>query len=762
MGAVFARIGLRHLAAHGLRTALTVGGVALGVAAMIGIRLVSESASDSFRQSVERLAGKAVLQVTNGTAGVAEGLVEAVKAVPGVGAVAPSVQEFVAVPDLPGERLYVFGIDLLGDSELRDYESGAVDGSIEDPLVFLNQPDSVALTTSFLARHGLTEGSRLRVRAGAVEAELTVRATLDVRSGPATLFDGRLAVMDVYAAQSLFALEGRITQIDLGLADGAGIDDVEARVRELVGGRGVVERPLTRGATFEKLVAGNELALASGGFLAVIVGLYLIFNTMTIAVAQRRREIGILRATGMRRVEVLRLIVAESLVLGAAGCAAGVPLGLWLARALAGAYMASVTSRFFPIDPAPIVLAPGPVLGSVALGLGSSFLASLLPAREAVRLQPIETIRPASPTPKLPAAYRRAALSGVALFACVMAIWLAPQAFPLSPNTNGIVTQLGLIASLSLLAPSLLRIVALRLEAALGFGTAPLLSIAARSLVAHIARMAITSSTLVVSLAGAVSIATLISSMERTLGRWVDVNFTGIDLTIGAATGIGPFDWAPIPEELAGEIGALPEIAAISTDRWGVISFEGLPTRLVARDFRPYRTGRRQIDLVEGDREVALEAVARGEAVIVSEVFARRYGRALGDVVSLTSPQGEVRLPIAGISFDINDLGMILVDRGLYRSIWRDRTVTGISTALRPGTDPARVIETIRSRWGEKHGLFVLTSAELRKENEAVLAQSVAAAYPLAAIIILIALLGVVNSLLASVLDRVREIGSLR
>ncbi|MGH7818562.1 MAG: ABC transporter permease, partial [Candidatus Binatia bacterium] len=346
MGSAFARISLRHLAGHRLRTALTSGGIALGVAAMIGIRLVSESASDSFRRSVERLAGKAVLQITNGSAGLPEGLVDEVKVVPGVGAVAPSVQEFVVASELPGERLYVFGIDLLADSELRDYESGAVDSSIEDPLVFLNQPDSVALTTTFLGRHGLAEGSRLRVRARAAEAELTIRATLDVRSGPATLFDGRLAVMDVYAAQSLFGLDGRLTQIDVGLADGAAVDDVEARIRAVLHGRGVVERPITRGATFEKLVAGNELALVSGGFLAVIVGLYLIFNTMTIAVAQRRREIGILRATGMRRAEVLRLIVAESLVLGLAGCAAGVPLGLWLARALAGTYTASVTTRF--------------------------------------------------------------------------------------------------------------------------------------------------------------------------------------------------------------------------------------------------------------------------------------------------------------------------------------------------------------------------------------------------------------------------------
>ena len=190
--------------------------------------------------------------------------------------------------------------------------------------------------------------------------------------------------------------------------------------------------------------------------------------------------------------------------------------------------------------------------------------------------------------------------------------------------------------------------------------------------------------------------------------------------------------------------------------------YDGLLTYLVARDAHVYRDGLRGMVFLEGSEAAALGALERGEGVVVSGVFARRFGKHVGDTIELPAPDGPVRLPIVGVNLDMIDLGAVVVERSLYRKLWRDDSVSFIDPIARNGVDPEQVMETIRRRWGRQYGLGITTFAQIRKENDEVMRQSVAGAYPMIAISLAIALLGVVNSLFASVIDRIREIGLLR
>lgn len=760
MISTFRRISLRHFAQHKLRTVLTVGGVALGVAAMIGIRLANESSTWSFEETVETIAGRAALEVGNGEVGVPEEILDAVKAIPGVAVAAPSVQGFLPVANLPGERLYVFGVDLLSDSKLRGYESA--DASIGDPLAFLAQPDSVAVTAEFAERHRLREGDRITLTAPGGPRDLTVRATLSVRSGPATLFGGRLAVMDVFAAERLFGLERRFTAIDVELTAGADLDAVAAAVTREVGGRGIVERPEARGRSFARLISGIRFVRTFAGMLAVAVGFYLILNTMMIAVAERRREIGILRSIGMRRSDVLRLVLLEALALGALGCLFGVPLGIALARAAAASFSANLSDRFIPVEATALALRPAPIVAGAALGLLSALAAAFVAAREALRPKPLEVLRAGALGRERQGSYGRAALVGLAVTGGGLAVWLGRGALPLGPAASGSVTSLGLLVGGSLLAPFVVRGAARRAEASLGRFLGCLAALASRSLVARIGRVALASAAMCVSLGGALVLTADLSSAERTIDAYLDSMFSGVDLFVAATTRVTASDSRPLPASLAREIGELPGVARADAERWVKIPYGGMVTYLAAWDTGLYRRGLRRLDLVEGDLRSALDRVGRGEAAIVSNVFARRFGRRTGDVLSLPSPAGEVRLPIAAVYFDLKDLGMIVVDRALYRRLWRDDTVTVIEPVLEPDADREQVIEAIHRRFGDRYGLWVLTMEELRREVEAVSQASIAAGYPAILIAIAIGLLGIVNSLVASVLDRIREIGILR
>jgi putative ABC transport system permease protein len=765
MSRTFRRVSLRHFAAHKLRTAITVGGIALGVAVVVAMRLMHASVARSYERTVEKIAGKAALQITNGDVGVPEELLDEVKHVAGVHAAAASVQGFVSLPAFPGERLYVFGIDLLADQQLRAYQFGVAQAEVDDPLVFLAQPDSIAVSTQFLERTKLGFDDRLAILAPSGARELTVRASLDVQTGPASLFAGRFAVMDVFAAQRLFGFDRRFSEIDVGVPDGADVATVKRSLEARVGGRAIVEEPQARGRTLERMLTANRYGMTLAAMLAVVVGLYLIFNTMMVTVAQRVREIGCLRALGMKRAEVLRMIVLESLALGILGCLAGVPAGYGLAAAMAQAFALNLSGIYMmPIDVPTLRLDAASVALGVGLGLLSAVIAAIVPARQAVAVHPLEALRSAGRRTTR-GAYGRAAAAGLAVIAAVGVVWALRAVLPLSRNASGATAILGLLVGASLLVPATVRAFALRVEPVLSRLLGPVGSLASRAIVDHIGRVAITCSAFLVSLAGALAIATWVSSFQRTLQVWMDGIFANVDLVISSGGRPLSNESTPLPGALVDEIAKLPGIARVDPVRMLKITHDGTPTNVIATDGANWVKGIRAPTLLEGDSRAAFAAMHRGEAVGVNEAFALRYKKRTGDVISLPSPNGEVRVPIAGVYFDpaMGDMGIVIMDRdALYRPMWRDDTVTFIEPALEPGADRQAVIEAIRSRWGAKHALFVVTMEQFRKEANDLLNQTMLVTYPLVGISIAIALLGVVNSLLASVLDRIREIGVLR
>jgi putative ABC transport system permease protein len=345
-----------------------------------------------------------------------------------------------------------------------------------------------------------------------------------------------------------------------------------------------------------------------------------------------------------------------------------------------------------------------------------------------------------------------------------VACWRTRASLPFGTNVAGTVVMFGFLAGGALLVPLVIRSLAQRVEPIFGRLLGPLGSIASRSIVSHIGRVAMTCSAFLVSLAFAITVATWLSSFQRTLTLWLDSLFSNIDLVItSGAEPLSP-DTTPLPGSLAEEIAALPAVERVDTVRMVRVAYAGSLTVLIATDARLYEQGHRTLPVMEGHLPETLGALVRGEGLVVNEAFMRRFKVRRGDTISLTTPGGEVRLPILAIYFDptFADLGTVLLDQALYRRLWRDETVNFIEPVLRKGADREKVIQEIRDRWGERHALFIATVERFRSEVDELLNQTIALAYPLIAMAISIALLGVVNSLLASVLDRTREIGVLR
>jgi len=206
MLALLNSISWRHVKRHRLRTALTFFGIALGVAVIVAIAIVNRSLTTSFESTIDQIAGKAVLQVANGESGIAESLYPVIRDTPGIRDAAAAVEGFLPVLGVPGERLYVYGVDFLTDFAIREHQFSQAQFGFDQALDFIANPDSIAVTESFARRLGVPLGARLTLLTSEGQRQFTIRALLK-EQGTAKVFGGSFALMDLPAAQRVFGKE---------------------------------------------------------------------------------------------------------------------------------------------------------------------------------------------------------------------------------------------------------------------------------------------------------------------------------------------------------------------------------------------------------------------------------------------------------------------------------------------------------------------------------------------------------------------------
>ncbi len=213
------RISLKHIRHQKARTIIAIFGIALGVASMTSIDIVNSSVIRSLEDSINRITGRAVLQVTGAESGFPESLLERVQAVPGVEYAVPMIETNANLAAGSERSFVVLGVDVLQDNKVRDYSVTDESADIPDPLLFLAKPDSILLTREMAKREGIAIDQKIQVQTVLGLKTFTVRGLLEPE-GPAKALGGDIAIMDIYAAQLAFGKEGRIDRIDVSINRG--------------------------------------------------------------------------------------------------------------------------------------------------------------------------------------------------------------------------------------------------------------------------------------------------------------------------------------------------------------------------------------------------------------------------------------------------------------------------------------------------------------------------------------------------------------
>ncbi|MGH8245266.1 MAG: ABC transporter permease, partial [Gammaproteobacteria bacterium] len=360
----------------------------LGVAVFSVVRSANSSLRMALRHTIDQIAGKAVLQVTAGQAGVPESAVDETRAVPGVRAAVPIIEAVVRTADARQGNIMILGVDMAGDRSMRDYTMEGEEETISDPLLFLAQPDSLIISKEFAARNQLKEGDTIHLQTALGNKTFTVRGIMAPR-GMARAFGGNIGVMDIYSAQFVFGRGRSFDRIDVALEEGLKIDEVLPQIQARLGPGYKIEPPLRRGKQTESLMDAFSQGLFFSSVMALLVGLFLIFNSFSVSVTQRRVQIGILRALGVTRSQIRNLFLGESLMLGLAGSLAGIAGGIFLGRGMM-LLMASLVEEIYGVRVFVdrLHLDPGWTAFSFVMGLGASLVGAYLPARAAARVDP--------------------------------------------------------------------------------------------------------------------------------------------------------------------------------------------------------------------------------------------------------------------------------------------------------------------------------------------------------------------------------------
>jgi putative ABC transport system permease protein len=748
-------ITLKHLRLNKGRTFLSVVGICLGVGVLVSVQIAVQTAIESFNATVDHVSGKANLQVTSFGRGFSEAVYLKVKKVPGVIAATPVIQFISKIDEPIGEPLYLLGIDIFSDQPFRSYqlyESG------EEGLQFLKNPHAVAITEKLANRHGLKKGGTLTLIVGSKKVTLTITNLLKME-GPAKSLEGNFALLDIASAQEVLEKVGLIDRIDLMVERSIPLNSIERELKKVIPPGTEIRRPETRSGQIEKMVSAFHLNLTALSLISLIVGMFLIYNAISLSVIQRRREIGILRSIGVTRSQILGLFLIEAGLIGGLGSLIGIGTGIGLAKIMLFFVSRTITSLYILVKTEHLVISPLVLVGGLGIGLFASTLSSIGPAREASKIAPREALALGTLETKVKIRLKHFNLIGLGLL--ILSFLFALQKPIQQRPLFGFLSAFLILIGVSFMIPSITSLLNRLLSPILRFIFGVEGKLASRYIHDSMARTVITIAALMTALSMLISISIMVLSFRKTVDLWVEQSINGDVFIFPGSYSITGYS-ALLPIEVSRALASLPGVKAVDSFRALEAEYQGQPTLIASVDGQVF-LNMKVIRFTRGNPQAILNQFASGQAILVTESFSLRHQVKTGDQIRLNTPQGDRDFSIGGVFYDYStDWGMILIEKRLFQSLWKDETFHSAGIYLKEGVSLEAFKEIIRERYSKSYRLFVVSHRELRNEILKIFDQTFAITYSLEFIAIIVAILGIINSLNGLVMERQRDIGIFR
>jgi putative ABC transport system permease protein len=788
-------LSLAYLTQHPTRMALVGATIALGVAILVATRSLDDSLHQAAKGAVNPFATLADLLVANGQTGVPADLADRLTDahLPGLADVQPLVMGRATLVEMKDQSVRLIGIQLFPEESPTPDKALAGDNPWGLQYSPTNEPLAVGwsllqgakpvvvgakLAEGMKDLPGGTHDFRLRRTIGA-DQKVTCLGTVRL-VGQARGLEDEAVFADVRTASSIIYPQKPktyATQLNLKLAPLADKERVRKEVEQFLKDQNEPAQVQTVEANEEMasdVTAGLELGFSVGSYLALMVGLFLVYIVLSVSVAERRHDVGVLRSLGATRAQIAGLFVGEAALLGLIGSLLGLPLGYGLAWLLLGPMHRVLSEVFVKLPETTVSLSVPAMLLAVGAGMATALLASLIPALQAADEQPADAVR------RVPQTMRPlyfALQAGTALLLAATALGAAMFRPYLPARVGSFLPPICLMAAVLVSMPVLAAGVGWLLQPFFRFFLGLPGRLAADNLIRSPGRTGLVVAALAATGGLLLDTAGFTHSTEYAINDWLDNNIAA-ELYVTAGSGISkagfslPMDKS-VGDELVAAADHVPPVEGVEAV---------LPVRSHYFTYKDQFTDKRQFVFLLAIGSDSLHGEAEGRALggslrgfprfrerhtcVMSENFAALHHVAVGDHITIpgvTTPT--IDLEVIGSIADYSyNRGTLLVDRNWYADEFADNQVDVFDVYLKKGADARQVQAELTKAggWASRQAVFVERNDQLRDAIASQLQRIYYLAYAQEMVVGVVALLGVVLALFISVLQRRRELGLLR
>jgi putative ABC transport system permease protein len=745
----------RYLVRHAIQSLLMVVGISLGVAVAVAIDLANVSASKALDLSAQSIAGKATHQITELPSGLDESIYREIKLNYPQIPTAPQVNDVVLVDELGDRPVTLMGIDPLAEAPFRSYippTSKLSDGGLSR---LFTQPGAVALSRQMADLYHVRLGDWLTVHSEGNTRRIQVVGILDPGDDLARQTLDGVLVADIATAQEALGKIGRLDQIDLILP--ADAPQILAGIRGLLPQGAMLAQADARANGLNQMTAAFQLNLTALSLLAMMVGMFLIYNTMTFSVIQRRPLFGTLRSLGVTRREIFGAVLVEALLVGVVGSILGLGAGIFLGRTTIGMVSQTVNDLYYTTTVRDVGLPLISLVKGLVLGIAASLLTAVPPAWEACTVPASEALSRISLENKTRLFVKRTTLGGAAAF---LAGWgvLAIPSRSLYTGFGGLILVVFAFALITaLLMVGLMRIVNPLTHLLLGLVG----KLAPRNLVNSLSRTAIAVSALMVALAVAIGVNLMVDSFRSTVNTWLNASLMG-DIYVTAPNFKSNQPTAPIDTAMLDYLKTVPEVTRLDLLKIGYVATADGEAQISATD--NYTVAYERLYKFRWVPVDQIWTQMQQGGVLITEPLAFKLGiDHAGQSIRLITKEGERDFPVLGVYYDYaSTSGTVQMTLDQYQRYWDDRGISAIGVRVKEGTDTTTLASRLKMEAPTRQSLLIRPNKVLRDDVMVVFERTFAITRALQILSTLVAFVGILNSLSLLQFEKQREVGIIR
>lgn len=737
-----------------LQYVLFIVGIAIGVAMMVAIDLANGSASRAFGLSTEAIVGKATHRIVGGPTGIDDALYREIRTELGYRLSAPVVETAVASAALGDSPYTLIGIDPFAEAPFRNYLG--VDGQTGANLAdFIAVPNAILISAETATDFNLTLNQTIPLDFNGRSVDARIVGLIDPQDNLTRQGLQGLILADIATAQELTGQLGQLTRIDLIATDETALNPI----RELLPANAQIETSAAQGNAIQQMTAAFELNLTALSLLALVVGMFLIYNSVTFSVVQRRPIFGILRCLGVTGRQLAWLILGEAALLGLIGSLIGLGLGIILGRGMVGLVTQTINDLYFTVTVREISIPPFTLVKGIVIGIGAAIIASIPPALEAMRTAPNATLRRSTLESKMVELLPQLAIGWLVLCSIgALLLWLG----------DGIVLAFaGLFAVLvgfALVTPPV-TVVLMRWLTPVGDTLMGAIGrMAPRDIVRSLSRTSVAIAALMTSVSVIIGVSIMIGSFRRTVVDWLGQTLQA-DVYLSPPAYSTTASDAVIDPAIVDLAQSFPGVAEAVTQRSVNVQSPSLGRTVnllaVSDDISK---GDRPEMWVSAETTDIWQSLTDSEGIIISEPLMRRENLSIPpDPITLMTATGPETFPVLAILYDYTtDQGLIWIGSDSYVSLWNDSAISTMALTVEEGIEIDSLVDDLQTTFAPVQAVNVQSNRTLRAVSLEIFDRTFAITAALRLLATVVAFIGVLSALMSLQLERSRELGTLR